>query len=123
MNRILVIVLLFFLAGCINNNDISSKIIPLPRMKSVMWDFLLADGIVSYNINIDSSIAASNKRFVLYKSVLNKHKISKDQFERSLKYYQSRPDLVKTLLDSLLAQSVRSLHQKNKLDSLPNPKQ
>jgi hypothetical protein len=70
-------------------------------MQNVLWDMMLADETADYYIQKDSSIHALATHAEWYLPVFQIHKISKEDFKRSLRFYESRPDLLKPIFDSL----------------------
>jgi hypothetical protein len=70
-----------------------------------MWDMLQVDGLASYSF--DTMMRKPAKRMELYSTVLNTHKISKEAFQKNIQFYESRPDLLKIILDSLQQMALR----------------
>lgn len=66
-----------------------------------MWDIIRADEFVTTYIMRDTSLNKENENFKLYNQVFSIHKITENEFKKSLSYYESRPDLMKIILDSL----------------------
>ncbi len=73
-------------------------------MQLVLWDLLRADEYVVNNASKDSTLNIKVKSIELYDQVFRIHNITKDEFQKSLDYYQSRPDLLKVILDSISSQ-------------------
>jgi Domain of unknown function (DUF4296) len=46
-----------------------------------------------------------------YEKVFRLHKTTKEQFEKSYRYYQSRPELAHVLFDSISAQAARRRYE------------
>lgn len=70
-------------------------------MQEVMWDMISAGEFLNgYLLNKDSvdKLAESSK---IYGQVLQIHKIKKEDFDKSFRYYREHPALMKALLDSL----------------------
>jgi hypothetical protein len=88
-------------AGCNTKPPIPKNVLPPEKMQSVLWDLLRADELANYYIPSDSSFKTLDKHDSLYQDIFSIHKISKEDFKRSMKYYQSRPDLLQTIMDSL----------------------
>ena len=71
------------------------------NMREVMWDMIRADQYVSDFIMKDSTRNKKNESIKLYDEIFQIHKITREQFKKSLDYYGSRPDLFKPIIDSL----------------------
>ena len=101
MIRLLFLLLVTVGASCSSREDIPNDVLPVKKMQQVLWDVMVADEVVEFYHMKDSSLNAFNKRMGLYDTVFSIHKISKQHFQKSLQFYQSRPDLLKIILDSL----------------------
>jgi hypothetical protein len=71
------------------------------KMEQVMWDMIRADQYVLESLSKDSSLSKKEKSIRLYEEIFAIHKITKEQFKKSLQYYSSQPDLFRPILDSL----------------------
>lgn len=113
MNRLFFYLFFFcFLASC--KNKLAKDILPPAKMESVLWDIFSADEMANYYIASDSSFKSAGKRAELYQFIFQKQKITKEQFKKSFRFYQNRPDLLKAILDSMQYFSNRSI----KMDSV-----
>ena len=65
-----------------------------------MWDVMVADGLATQRYPVDSF-----KRFdtsvVLYQEIAKAHSTTQAQLKKSLQFYEGRPDLLQTIIDSL----------------------
>ena len=97
------IVLYFLLSSIIIScrSSIPKDVLPPDKMKLVLWDIMQADELAEYNLTKDSSFAGLKKHVAYYQDVLSIHKITKDQFTKSLAYYSNHPEVFKIVLDSL----------------------
>jgi len=96
-----ILFLLFIIPGCVQKNRIPKSILAQQEMTGVMWDLIMADEFV-YNYAVkDSSFDKKQESIKLYEQVFRIHSTSKEKFEKSLAFYQSRPDLFKAVMDSL----------------------
>ncbi len=87
-------------AGC-SDNSIPGDVIPPEKMKMIVYDLLRADE-AAIRVKLDSSINTyTNRTLVMYNNVFAVHKISRDEFYKSYKYYEEHPDLNKALMDSV----------------------
>jgi hypothetical protein len=95
------------LISCSGKERIPSGVLPVKQMQQVMWDIVRADEMVDYYQVKDSLFKPAAKRYQFYDTIFTLHKINKDDFKRSMDFYQSRPDLLKIILDSLQKKSER----------------
>jgi len=90
-----------FLAACSGSTAIPKEILPPDKMGSVLYDVVQADEMVDYLKGKESTFQHFEKRTALYDTVLTIHGITKTAFKRSMDFYESRPDLLKEMLDNL----------------------
>jgi hypothetical protein len=102
--RLICFAFLFFVS-CAGNDVIPEEVLPQQKMGAVMFDFIQADEMADFYSLQDSVYRNFSKRASLYDSILGIHAVSKTGFQKSLQFYQSRPDLLKTILDSLQKKS------------------
>jgi len=91
----------FIIPGCIQKNRVPKSILAQQVMTRVMWDLIKADEYVSNFAVKDSSFDKNQESVKLYEQVYRIHGTSREEFEKSLEFYQSRPDLLKAVMDSL----------------------
>lgn len=98
-------VFLFFfclLLGSCNNKEVDSDILPATKMQLILSDLMKADQFISdFRVPNDTIMDRDVESIKLYQRVFALHDITKVQFDRSLAYYQSRPDLLKVIMDSI----------------------
>lgn len=92
-----------FFISCTNKNKIPRDVLSKKKMESVMWDLTRADLFVSDFVMKDSSLNRKEESVKLYETIFQLHNTSRKQFETSLSFYESRPDIFKEVLDSLNA--------------------
>lgn len=97
-----ILLLLIVTASCSNNNKIPGDILTKSKMQVVIWDLIRADEFVSnYIWKNDSLINRMEESVRLYEKIFLIHKITKDEFRRSLSFYRQHPKLLKIIVDSL----------------------
>jgi hypothetical protein len=95
--------------ACTNKDKIPSDVLPRDEMEKVMWDMIQADRFSSQFLERDS-VAKKNLKtetFKLYEKVFQLHKITREEFVHSFKFYLDRPDINRVLFDSLSARANR----------------
>jgi hypothetical protein len=89
------------LFSCASDVVVPKDVMSPNKMETVMYDVIRVDELVDFSISIDSSYRNFSKRTALYDSIFSFHAVSKEDYHRSLQFYQSRPDLLKAILESL----------------------
>ena len=92
-------------------------------MRKLMWDLMRADAYIADFVMKDSTRNQKAESAMLYEQVFTIHSTTADIFKRSLAFYQSRPDLLKVITDSLRsdekkAQEYRPPDRKPQIDSI-----
>jgi Domain of unknown function (DUF4296) len=99
---------LFVFSACTDTEKVPPDIIPPKKMENILWDMLLADRYsAQYLIKDSAKINVKAEIFKLYEAVFVVNKTSKTEFVKSYKYYLNRPDLTKTIFDSLSVRANR----------------
>ena len=111
--------------GCIKKTKIPAGVLSQDKMRNVIWDLMRADEFVNKFILMDSTLVLKAERIKLYEQVFQIHGTSRDVFKQSLTFYESRPDLLKPVTDSLIINERKALQdqytpQKPGIDSLKN---
>jgi uncharacterized protein DUF4296 len=102
MKFLLSIGLLIIIFSCARTEK-QEKILPENKMREVMWDMVRADQYVTDFVLRDSTKKKKDESVKLYDEIFRLHKVTADEFKKSLAYYSSRPDLMRPIMDSLAA--------------------
>lgn len=70
-------------------------------MRKIIWDLMRADAYVADFIMKDSTRDRKAESAVLYQKVFAIHSTTQETFRKSMAFYESRPDLLKIITDSL----------------------
>jgi hypothetical protein len=106
---LLCIILLVMGNSCKDSTKIPSGIIPKDKMENLLWDMMLADRYSAQFLLKDSATKnVKLETMKLYEQVFQLHKISRQDFVKSYKYYLNRPDISKVMFDSLSARGSRN---------------
>lgn len=87
-----------------SGESVPKDVLPPSEMQAVMYDMIRVDEMVDFLRMSDSTYQSFTKRTALYDTVFGLHKVTKEKFRQSLKYYQGRPDLLKVMMNDLHAQ-------------------
>lgn len=100
--QILLLACLFF--SC-SEEEIPEGVLDKGKMEDVMWDMMRADEMISVYTERGATFPGISQPPELYARVFRMHSVDKDHFNRSLKFYQSHPDIFQEVLDSLKTRS------------------
>ena len=105
INMVLISTVILF--SCESKNAVPSGILKPAKMQTVLWDMLRADAFTYEFITKDSAQKPEAENVKLQQQVFTVHKISRDEFYKSYEFYKSHPDLMQTMLDSLINKATR----------------
>jgi hypothetical protein len=110
MRRLLfsVCTLCMVLVACSDKDKIPGNVIPRDRMEKILWDMIQAERFSTSFLVKDSGKNVKEGTFILYEQVFRLHKITKDEFVKSYKFYLSRPDIARVMFDSLASHANRA---------------
>lgn len=126
LNTVVLCLCLWFCA-CTDRNAVPSGIIRPDSMQVILKDVITADHFASEYVLKDSLRKDSVRRNVklearqLYETVFALHKITRDEFRKSMDFYYSRPDMLKNMFDSLSAYESRHRNDLYKPRNTPVP--
>ena len=101
MRFFLFIILTTLTFGCIRDKKIPNDVLKQNEMRKIMWDLIRADAYVTNFIMKDSTKNQKEESVALYEKIFDIHSTTKEAFQKSLTFYQGRPDLFKAISDSL----------------------
>jgi len=95
--------------ACSEKDKIPSDVIGKEEMEKILWDMMLADQYsANYLVKDSARVNVKMETLKLYEEVFRLHKVSRDAFRKSFQFYQGRPDITRTMFDSLLAKGNRA---------------
>lgn len=117
-----IIAVLFALNGC-GNNKTPSGVLPPEKMQDVLWDLIRVDELAMEKRAADSAFVLEKESEKMYQQVFAMHGTDKQTFEKSFSFYKGRPDLSKTIFDSLINEGNREKELLRKADSVKAAKE
>ena len=96
---LIIIFYLFLIIGCKSRNSTPRAIIPNDKMQKLIWDMVRADEYFSTFGFLNDTL--KTQRLRMYGQIFEIHKTTKEDFKKSLAFYQTHPALLKTMMDSL----------------------
>jgi Domain of unknown function (DUF4296) len=121
MNHVLlkIFLLLFVLTGCSKKNSVPKDILQPEKMENILWDMSLADEFVINYVMKDSALNKKDESTKRYQQIFTIHKTNRDDFKRSLQFYENHPVLFKPILDSLSAKQQTDMAEQYKPKTPP----
>jgi len=92
--------LTLLLCAC-SDVSLPDHVLPSKKMEAVLYDVIRSDEMVDFLSLNDSTYRFPAHRKNLYDSIFQLHKVKKEDFQKSMKFYQGRPDLLKVILDDM----------------------
>ena len=111
-------ILIPFIVAISCKSSIPKDILPPKKMQAVLWDVMQADEVAEYYASSDSTFKGLARHVNYYQTIFAIHRITKNDFTRSLKYYQDHPANLKPILDSL-QQFGQALEAKDSVSKKP----
>lgn len=88
--------------SCHSDTRVPSGVLPPDKMQAVLADLMRTDQfVVSFELTKDSSLQKDAEKIKWYNRVLAIHRVTEQTFKKSFRYYQTRPDLVAEIMDSI----------------------
>ena len=104
MTRVFILLICCFVLGCVNKDSIPANIIQKDSMRTVLLDMMVADQYSKQYFSKDTTKGKmQTETRDLYQQVFEIHHITNEDFKRSYQFYISRPDLARSLFDSVSA--------------------
>lgn len=103
--RLFFAVLLLPFFSCRSKTAVPEGILPVARMTDLLWDVMLADALVSNRYPTAADAKKLDTSVILYQQITKAHGTTQQQFKKSLQFYESRPDLLQRIIDSLQKRS------------------
>ncbi|MBS1599601.1 MAG: DUF4296 domain-containing protein [Bacteroidetes bacterium] len=108
MRLIIFGVCLVLLTACNSDGDIPKGVIAKEEMGKIFWDMVQADQYAIQYLTKDSlKDKVKPETMKLYEEIFRIHHISKEEFKKSLEFYEAHPDITKSIFDSLSASANR----------------
>ena len=108
MKYILVLVCASLLFSCSGGDHTPSGILGRQKMETILWQLMQTDEFTSAAFPLRDSIHnLTTERIRRYKQVFALNQTSKEEFEKSYRYYMAHPDITKVMFDSISSRANR----------------
>ncbi|MDE1190750.1 MAG: DUF4296 domain-containing protein [Arachidicoccus sp.] len=99
--KIIIPCLLFILLFVSCSHDrVPKGILQLDKMRKVLWEMAIADQIIASDTSALVRQHLKDSTTFLYQRILKDNKINEADYKKSLIYYQSKPELMRLLIDT-----------------------
>lgn len=116
-----IIYFLFFLVmltNCSLNDGIPRGILSQQKMRLVLWDLIRIDEYATNFLLKGSSLDPDKEKAKLYEQIFKLHSTKAEIFKKSLTFYQSNPNLLKVIIDSLRSDEQRVTREQYNVDPI-----
>jgi hypothetical protein len=122
VKRLPVFFIMILFVACSNRSSVPGDIIPLDSMTVIMKDIIIANEYSLAYVQKDSTkkdkMLANQK---LLDGVFKIHHVTRKSFQNSYRFFESRPDMNKTIFDSLSAYANRHKTELYRPLKIPKP--
>lgn len=108
----------FLIFSCGKSKGVPEGVLPVRDMTDIVWDLMIADELVAHRYPADL-IKRLDSATAVYSQVAARHGTSKNQIQKSIRFYEGRPDLLQVIFDSLNKRASAPLPFKK--DTIPAP--
>ena len=109
---------ILMLTACEHKEVMPKDILSKAKMQDVMWSMINAGEFLNGYVLIKDSIDKNAASAKVYGQVLQFHHITKQEFDKSYAWYRDHPDVMKSILDSLLKKQTISPGVSKRPDTL-----
>jgi hypothetical protein len=115
MRKLLPILLFTLVLSCKQESNPPNNVIGKAGMQELMWDLLRADAFITgFGGKGDTTFNQLKESVMIYREVFAIHKTDKEEFKKSLDWYQKHPEVMKIILDTLQSRQKRVMEDRSK---------
>ena len=115
MKKLLLIFLVVLFFSCRQDNKVPDNVIEPVRMQELMWDLFRADAfITNFAGKSDTAFKQLKESVLLYRQLFEVYKTNKEEFKKSLTWYQQHPAAMKRILDTLQGRQSKIMQERSK---------
>lgn len=93
--------------SCTSKNKKPAGVLEPGKMQAVLWDVIKADALTAEMTRIDSAKNAAEENLKMQRAIFSMHRVTKEEFEKSYRYYKENPGQLKVIMDSMIIQGER----------------
>ncbi len=97
MIKLRIVLLVLTLASC--SSSLPEGILPPEKMTKIVGEMIQVDEYINNFLQRDTAV--KKKRSIYYEQVFRLNKVSRQDFYKTITYYEQHPDIQKTMFDSL----------------------
>jgi hypothetical protein len=96
------LVISLVMLSCGGRDRLPGGVLSEEKMEAVMYDMMRADQFLGdFVLSQDSTLVRKDESIRLYREILALHDIDQETFRESFYYYRSRPELLRSVMDSI----------------------
>jgi len=99
MRKLSILFLAILVFSC--KSSVPGDVLPPKKMQAVLWDVMQADAMAENYAAADSTFRGLSRHVDYYQKIFTIHKTSKEEFTKSLVYYENHPSRLRPILDSM----------------------
>ena len=100
IKRVIFLSFLCSLLSCSDKEEVPADVFAIDKMKVIVWELAIADQTAANNFLMQKD-SLQMEATSLYRQVFAKHRINRKTFYKNFSYYESHPQLLKALFDSV----------------------
>jgi hypothetical protein len=114
------LLVVLFVLSCKDENKIPKDVIAKNRMQELLWDMSRADAfLTNFAGKNDTTFNRAKETVALYKQVFQVHQTTREEFKKSLEWYQQHPAVMKIILDTLQTRQSKIIQERSKPKTFP----
>lgn len=119
MMKPILLLMITALLFCSCGNKLPEGVIQPAIMKNMMWDMMVAEQVQKMDTSKESRQHIKDSTTAAFNKILSIYNISEERYKKSLQYYETHPDELKNIFDSLsnygkrLSDSLKPADKKN----------
>lgn len=116
MKKLFPLFLFISFFSCTQDNKVPGNIIEPVRMQELIWDLFKSDAFITNFRGKpgDSAFNQLKESVLLYRQVFEIHKTNKEEFKKSLEWYQRHPVAMKRITDTLQGRQNKIMQERSK---------
>lgn len=99
MKHLAYLLLIVYMVAC--KPSVPEGVLPTDKMQALYWDLMRADEMVNYYALLDTAYVRTKHQDSLYTAIFGIHQVSRETFLKSKSYYETHPEKLKPILDSI----------------------
>ncbi|MBC7948723.1 MAG: DUF4296 domain-containing protein [Chitinophagaceae bacterium] len=95
------LLLALLIASCSDKEKVPNGVMARAKMQEVLWDMISAGEFLNGYVMTKDSIDKLAESSKVYAQVFQVHRVTREEFDKSYRYYREHPKEMRVILDSL----------------------